>query len=108
LRLADACDLGLPGDGPCTVNLVPVGVLGADSGGGIRFDLTRMVGFEGGEVVRSIADAERAAFVAGGATARGPVIPGDAVCALGGGGGNVGLLVSAPAFLLTHRLRSLS
>lgn len=56
-------------------------MLGADSGVGTRFDRTRITVLLGGEVLKSIADAER---VGGGPDSeapggRGPVIPGDAV-----------------------------
>lgn len=85
---------------------MPVGVLGAESGMGARFDRTRIATRLGGEVLRSIADAER---FDGGAGGRGPFIAGDAVCALAGGGaGGVAFVASAPAALFTHLLRSLS
>lgn len=55
-----ACDLGLAGGtGPDGFSLVPVGVLGADSVGGARFDRIRIGTLVGGSVVRSMADAER-------------------------------------------------
>jgi len=77
----DACDLGRPGGGPGGANLVPVGVLGAESGVGTKFDRTRIVVLLGGDVLRSMADAER---LGGGpdsetAGSRGPVMAGDAV-----------------------------
>jgi len=107
--------LGRPGGAPGGINLVPVGVLGADSGVGTRFDRTRITVLLGGDVLRSIADAERAG---GGPDSvalegLGPVIPGDAVCALegalDGGGGAVALAVSTLTdFLFTQRFRSLS
>lgn len=55
----DACDFGRPGGGPGGANLVPVGVLGADSGVGTRFDRIRITVRLGGEVLKSIAEAER-------------------------------------------------
>lgn len=51
-------DFGLPGGGPAFI-LVPVGVLGADSVGGARFERIRIGAFVGGSVLRSIAEAER-------------------------------------------------
>lgn len=92
---------------------MPVGVLGADSavGGGAKLERTRITVLLGGEVLRSIADAARGG--GGGAEFPPPiekldVLPGDAVCALdGGGGGAAGLgALSAPAFLLTQRFVS--
>jgi hypothetical protein len=65
----------------------------------------------GGDAVRSMAEAARAV---GGARVvpvgiLGEVWPGDAVWArLGGGGGAAGFVASAPAFLFTQRLSSLS
>lgn len=58
-----------------------MGVLGADSGMGTKFDRTRMIVLLGGDVLRSIADAERPVggpfpVALGGLN---PVIPGDAV-----------------------------
>jgi len=94
-----------------------VGVLGADSVGGARLERIRIGTFVGGSVVRSIADAGRIGGASGGVDEDGgldPLIPGEAVCALdgaleGGGGGVAGFAASAaPAFLLTHFLRSLS
>jgi hypothetical protein len=55
----DAWDFGRPGGGPWGANLVPVGVLGADSGVGTRFDRTRIMVRLGGDVLKSMADAER-------------------------------------------------
>jgi len=65
-----------------------VGVLGADSVGGARFDRIRIGALVGGSVVRSIAEAGRmgGAEVDGGGL---EAIPGEAVCALEGGGGGV-------------------
>lgn len=87
-------------------------MLGAESGpGGARLDRTRSVDLLGGEVLRSIAEVECVCAAAGFETAeRGPVIPGDAVCALDGGGGGTDWLaeLSLPAFLFTQRLSSLS
>jgi len=103
----DACDLGLPIGGPLNGGLVPVGVLGADSAGGAKFDRARMA-LDGREALRSIADAARVGGPDIGC--RLPPIPGEAVWALdGGGGGNDGFGVSSPlAFLLTQRFCSLS
>lgn len=64
-----------------------MGVLGADSVGGARFERMRIGALTGGSVLRSMADAERGGAVEGEGWDLGPVIPGDAVCALAGGGG---------------------
>jgi len=91
----DACDLGLPVGGPPDGGLVPEGVLGADSAGGAKFDRARMGPLDGGEALRSIADAARVGGPDIGC--RVPPIPGEAVWALdGGGGGNDGFGVSSP------------
>ena len=95
-----APDLGLLGGGgrsPAFAMLEPVGVLGADSVGA-RLERIRMGGFIGGSAPRSMADAERGGGAAGGGGwDLGPVIPGEAVCALaGGGGGGAAGLVSSP------------
>lgn len=91
----DACDVGLPIGGPPDGGLEPVGVLGADSAGGAKFDRTRMGPLDGGEALRSIADAARVGGPDIGC--RVLPIPGEAVWALeGGGGGNDGFGVSSP------------
>jgi hypothetical protein len=102
LRLADACDVGRPGGGP-GVNLVPVGVLGAEpDAGGTKLDRTRGVDLLGGEVLRSIVEVG-VASVFGGTVVRAPVIPGEAVCGLDGGGGGTDLVAVSP--LSPYRLR---
>jgi len=113
LRLADACDVGRPGGGP-GVSLVPVGVLGAEpDGGGTKLDRTRGTDLPGGEVLRSMVEVGVASALGGFGTAvRAPIILGEAVCGLDGGGGGSGtnLVVesSLPAFLFTQRFNSLS
>ena len=83
--------MGRPGGGPLLPGLVPVGELGAESNpGGARFDRTRSVDLMGGDVLRSIAEVECVCVFVG--FERGPIIPGDAVCALDGGGGGTDLL----------------
>lgn len=75
--------MGRPGGGTGGANLDPVGIFGADSAsvGGIKFDRTRTTVLLGGDVLRSMAEAERA----GGAPAivpfgsLGPVLPGEVV-----------------------------
>jgi len=87
-----------------------LGVGGMDCvSSGTRFDLTLDSGLRGGDE-RSTADAGR-----GGGGGRFPgdggglsSLPGDVVCALGGGGVGDGVGVSVPAFLFTHLLSSLS
>jgi len=78
---------------------------------GTRFDRTRMIGL-GGPPLASIGltVAGRAGGGGGGVpVATAPKdLPGDAVCALGGGGGCEGFAASEPAVLFTHRFKSLS
>lgn len=75
-----------------------MGVLGADSGNGTKFDRTRITVLLGGDVLRSIADAGRDG---GGPVSEGgpkgliPDMPGEAVWALEGGGGVAALAGSA-------------
>lgn len=70
-----------------------MGVLGADSGKGTRFDRTRTTALFGGDVLRSIADDGREG---GGRVSEGvpkgliPDMPGEAVWALEGGAGGGG------------------
>jgi hypothetical protein len=79
----DACDFGRPGGGPGGTNVDPIGVFGVElaSVGGIKFDRARMTVLFGGDVLRSIAEAERA----GGMSpmvpfgSLGPVLPGEVV-----------------------------
>ena len=84
------------------LNLVPVGVLGAESGtGGARLGCKFKVDFLGGEVLRSIAEVAWVGVLGGFvAVERGPVMPGDAVWALDGGGGGANLVAvfSLPAY----------
>jgi len=107
----DAWDFGRPGGGDGGVSVdCRSGELGsdADSGVGAKLDRTRMTDLGGGGAPKPAADAERGGGVA--PPGRGPVIPGDAVCDLDGGGGGVaaGLASSAPGFLFTQRFNSLS
>jgi len=82
----------------------------SDSDFGTKFDRAR-IGFFVGDVLTSIAEADRAG---GGPTVVPfgsplPDLPGEAVCDLEGGGGAAGLGGSPPpAFLLTQRLSSAS
>lgn len=95
--LLDVCDVGRPGGGPEGANLVPVGVLGADSGVGTKVDRIRGVVLLGGDVSTSVADVERfGGRDSGGPSGRGPVIAGDAVWARIGGGGGVAFTASVP------------
>lgn len=76
---------------------------------GTRFDLTFGSVLRGGDE-RLTADAGRSGGAVrfpgdGGGMAS---LVGDVVCALGGGGVGEGFAVSAPAFLFTHLLSSLS
>ena len=89
MRFVDACDLGRPGGGPLGPNLIPGGVLRAESktGEGARLDRTSIVDLIGGEVLRSIADVEFVSMFGGLAFRRALVMLGEAVCALDGGGG---------------------
>ena len=79
------------------------GVAGADAdSSGTKFDRTRMGGFLGGPSVRSIAVAGRAGGGPGEGKLGAPVafgneVAGDAVWALGGGGGE-GLAASGGAY----------
>lgn len=105
LRFA-ACDLGLPGGGvelegrgieaggggPVGFNRVSVGVTG--STGGARLERIRTGTFVTDSEPRSIADAERTGGPEAG-DAREPLIPGEAVWALDGGGGGAGFGVSS-------------
>jgi len=89
----DACDFGRPGGGGGGSNDdATLGVLGDESvsEGGTKFERTRMTVLVGGDVLKSIADADRAGgaspwFVPGESEALD--LPGEAVCALDGGGG---------------------
>lgn len=102
--MPEACDRGRLGGGPGDNDLVPVGVLGADSVSavGTRLDRIRVtflwLAGGGEDEVRLAADADRgggAGVFPGGGLA--PVIPGEAVCARDGGGGPGGLLGSSAA-----------
>jgi hypothetical protein len=66
------------GGGPDGFNLLPVGVLGADSMGGARLDRMRIGALTGGSL-RSTADADRAGGALAGGCGFDPVMPGDAV-----------------------------
>jgi hypothetical protein len=80
--------LGRPGGG-ATPNDDEPDSSESPSGGGIRFDLTRDGGFTGPPGLKSIADAERGGGdIELGLSNRGGFDrPGEAVCALDGGGG---------------------
>jgi hypothetical protein len=97
----DTCDFGRPGGGGGGSNVDIVGVVPGDvvSIGGARFDRARTADLLGGDVLRSIADADRSgggAKLLLGATAAFD-LPGEAVCALEGGGGATGFSISALA-----------
>lgn len=91
----EACDFGRPGGGVggskdddalCALRVESA------SDGGTKFERTRTTVLLGGDVLKSIADADRAGgaspwFVPGESVALD--LPGEAVCALEGGGGGV-------------------
>lgn len=111
----DACDFGRPGGGAGGSKDDPaLCVLDEESvsEGGTKLERTRTTVLLGGDVLKSIADADRAG---GGSPWCAPGesavfdLPGEAVCALeGGGGGMAGFSDSDAAFLLTQRFNSLS
>jgi hypothetical protein len=105
--------LGRPGGGPGGARREPVGVLGAEPGGGARSDLNWLGLFTwGGELLRSIdVDALGGGVeLAGGVDlGGGGAIPaGDAVCGLEGGGGGAGLEGSSAPTLASISLINFS
>jgi len=85
--------------------------LSSDSAG-TKFERTRMMVLGGGgPALIALEVAGRAGGGGGGVVPLGRApcdLPGDAVCALGGGGGCVGFALSGPAALFTQRFCSLS
>jgi len=111
-RLEDACDFGRPiGGGGAEREAPGAGVVGADSVPvGMRFDRIRGVGPRFGGANESTAEPGRLGGGGGPIGEEGVIDRLDAAdCGReGGGGGTAGLADSAPAFLLTHFLSSLS